>query len=74
MDLKLTEHVKSTISLLYIQKPGEVPIYGTFLAKKTILAFISLKIDIFIFIFIMLTDSHDCGINGKGRPYPILWY
>ena len=22
----------------------------------------------------MLTDFHDFGINGKKRPYPILWY
>ena len=34
MDLKLTEHVRNAISLLCIQNPGEIPIFGTFLAKK----------------------------------------
>ena len=38
MDLKLTEHVKNAISLLYKQNPGEIPIFGTFLAKRSILA------------------------------------
>ena len=51
MDLKLTEHVRNTISILYKQKKkkktGEIPIFGTFLAKKWILAAcILLKIDI----------------------------
>ena len=34
MVLKLSGHVKNTISLLYKPKPGEIPIFGTFLAKK----------------------------------------
>ena len=40
MDIKLTEHVRNTISLLYKQqqqqqqKPGENPLFGTFSAKK----------------------------------------
>ena len=38
MDLKLTEHVRSTISILYKQKKkkkkDEIPIYGIVLAKK----------------------------------------
>ena len=29
------------------KKPGKIPIFGTFLAKNSILAYISLKIDIF---------------------------
>ena len=33
MVLKLSGHVRNTISLLYKQKPGESPIFGTFLAK-----------------------------------------
>ena len=37
MVLKLSGHVRNTISLLYKQKkPGEIPIFGTFLAKKWI--------------------------------------
>ena len=37
MVLKLSGHVRNTISLLYMQKtPGEIPIFGTFLAKKVI--------------------------------------
>ena len=74
MDLKLTEHVRNTISLLHKQKTnkqtnkqtnkktktknknkqtnkqtktGEIQIFETFLAKKSILAYISLKIGIF---------------------------
>ena len=31
--LKLTEHVGITISLLYQQKPGEILIFRTFIAK-----------------------------------------
>ena len=34
MDLKLTEHVRNTIFLLYKQNPGEIPIFGTILAEK----------------------------------------
>ena len=30
MDVKLTEHVRNTISLLYKQKPGEILIFGCF--------------------------------------------
>ena len=47
MDLKLTEHVKNTISLLYKQKTWWNSDIWNFLAKKSILAHISLKIDIF---------------------------
>ena len=36
MVLKLSGHVRNTIFLLYMQKPGEIPIFGTFLAKKLI--------------------------------------
>ena len=46
MVLKFTEHVRNTISLRYKQKPGEIPIFGAFLAKNSILACISLKISI----------------------------
>ena len=54
----------------------------SFLAKKkSILAYISLKIDISgrpYFITSLwshtLADFHDFGINEKWRPYPILWY
>ena len=50
MDLKLTEHVRNTISLLYKQNTGRNSDIWNFLAKKSILAilaYILLKIDIF---------------------------
>ena len=47
MDLKLTKHIRNTIALLYKQKLDKIPKFGTFLAKKSILAYISLKINIF---------------------------
>ena len=36
MDLKLTEHVRNTISLLYRpnKKPGEIPIFETLFSEK----------------------------------------
>ena len=36
MDLKPTEHVRNTISLLYNlkKKPGEIAIFGSFLGEK----------------------------------------
>ena len=30
MDLKLTEHIRNTVFLLYKEKPNEIPIFGTF--------------------------------------------
>ena len=67
MDLKLTEHVRNTISLLHNnkKKTGKIPIFGTFLAKKSILAYISLKfekINIFrsaMFYYIIVTSYVD---------------
>ena len=50
MMLKLTEHVGITIFLLYKQKPGEILIFRTFIAKLWIFwifAYFSLKIAIF---------------------------
>ena len=50
---------------LISQKPGKIPIFGTFLAKKSIfmiLAYISLKIDIFrsaMFNFVIVTSYVD---------------
>ena len=79
MDLKLTEHVRNTIPSFISEKPGEIQIFGSFLAKKSILAYISLKIDIFrsaMLYYVIVTSYvdrfHDFGINGKRRPYPIL--
>ena len=43
---KLTEHVGITISLLYKQKPGEILIFRTFIAKFWIFAYITQKIAI----------------------------
>ena len=45
MDLKLTE--QTPFPFFISKKPGEIPIFETFLAKKSIFAYISLKIDIF---------------------------
>ena len=72
MDLKLTEHVRNTISLPIKQKKkktktkkkkqtGEILIFGTFLAKKSILFYISLKIDIFrsaMFYYYVIVTSY----------------
>ena len=44
------------------KKPGEILIFGTFLAKKSILAYISLKIDIFrsaMFYYVIVTSYVD---------------
>ena len=34
MVLKLSGHVRNTISLLYMQKPGEILIFETFFSEK----------------------------------------
>ena len=85
MVLKLSGHVRSTISLLYKQKTGW---------NSDIWNFFSEKIDFFSILVYFhwnsafwvrqclktslwrhtLTDFHDFGINGKRRPYPIPWY
>ena len=44
MVLKLSGHVRNTISLLYKQKTGWIPIFGTFLAKKLIFFSICLNV------------------------------
>ena len=41
--LKLAEHVDITIFLLYKQKPGEILIFRTFIAKLWIFAYFSQK-------------------------------
>ena len=67
------------------KKPGEIPIFGTFLAKKLIFVFFNLGLFSLKIRFLSpamktslwrhtLTDFHDFGINGKKRPYPIPWY
>ena len=86
MVLKLSGHVRNTISLLNMQKKtGGIPICGTFLAKKWIFCqFWSmftenplsepcqfLKTSLWRHT---LTDFHDFGINRKSRPYSIHWY
>ena len=44
MDLNLTLYVRNIIFFFYKQKQtGEIPIFTTFLAKNSILAYISLK-------------------------------
>ena len=67
------------------EKPGEIPIFRTFLAKNNdfFLKFglFSLKIRFLspamfenVIVTSYLTDFHDFSINGKRRPYPIPWY
>ena len=67
------------------KKPGEIPIFGTFLAKKliflSILVYVHWKSDFWVRPCLKtslwrhtLTDFHDFGINEKRRPYPIPWY
>ena len=46
MMLKLTEHVGIFISLLYKQKPGEILIFRTFIAKLWIFAYFTQKVAI----------------------------
>ena len=85
MVLKLSGHVRNTISLLYKQKTGW---------NSDIWNFFNEKIDFFSILVYFhwnsafwvrpclktslwrhtLTDFHDFGINGKRRPYPIPWY
>ena len=75
--------LETPFPLFISKKAGEIPIFGTFFSEKSILGYISLKIDIFrsamLYYIIVtsyhtLTDFHDFGINGKKRPYLILWY
>ena len=59
MDLKLTKHVRNVISFFLSKAPGEISILGTFYRKKSILAYISLKIDIIrpaSFYYVILTS------------------
>ena len=78
--------LKTPFPFFISKKPGEITIFGTFLAKK---------MDFFFQFWVYfhwkstfwvrpclktslwrhtLTDFHDFGINGKRRPYPIPWY
>ena len=62
MVLKLTEHVRNTISLLYKQKTGWNSDIWNFFRKKSILAYISLKINIFrsaILYYVIVTSYVD---------------
>ena len=81
MDLKLTEHVRNTISLLYKQKQVKFRYLQFFSEKFNFgLHFVENRHFHVGHVFITclwlhtLTDFHDFGINGKRRPYPILWY
>ena len=47
MVLKLTVYVRNVISFFISQNLGEIPIFGTFLAKISILDYVLLKIDYF---------------------------
>ena len=73
MVLKLTSCKRKVISFSYKPKLGEISIFKTFLAKFSILAYISFKIGYFEF-------GHDYdvtyfGMHGKRRHLAIiLWY
>ena len=70
MVLKLSGHVRNTISLLYKLKTGWN--FDLFSLKIRFLSpAICLKTSLWRHT---LTNFHDSGINGKRRPYPIPWY
>ena len=57
MDLNLQNMLETPFPFFISRKAGEIPIFGTFLAKKSILAYISLKINIFrlaMFYYVIL--------------------
>ena len=77
--------LETPFPFLISKKPGEIPIFGTFLAKKliffSILVYLHWKSAFWVQPCLKtslwchtLTDFHDFGINGKRRPYPIPWY
>ena len=81
IDLKLTKHVTNTISLLYRKKTWWNSDIWNFLAEKSILAYISLKIDIFrsaMLYYVIVTSYVDryswFWYQWKRRPYTILWF
>ena len=59
------------------QKPGEVPILKTFLAKFPILAYVLLKIgyfEVWTYLRHILDVCTSFGMYEKRRPLAILWY
>ena len=54
---------------LISQKPGEIPIFRTFLAKFSILAYISLKIGYF-----ELGHDYDVTVTSCLRCWYLFWY
>ena len=59
------------------KKPGEIPIFGTLLAKKSILAYISLKIDIFrsaMFWYDVIRWPIFIILVSMERRHPTLYY
>ena len=85
MVLKLSGHLRNTVSLLYMQKTGWKSDIWNFFSKKidflSILVYVHWKSAFWDWPCLKtslwrhtLTDFHDFGINGKRRPYPIPWY
>ena len=85
MVLKLSGHVRNTISLLYMQNTGWNSDIWNFFSEKmdflSILVYVHWKSDFWVRPCLKtslwrhtLTDFHDFGINGKRWPYPIPWY
>ena len=65
MQLKLTENVRIIFPLIYKPKPGEIPMFKTFVAKFSIFAYISLTIGYF-----ELGDYYDVTVTSYLR----CWY
>ena len=85
MVLKLSGHVRNTISLLYKQKTGWNSDIWNFFSEKmdfcSILVYFHWNSAFWVRSCLKtslwrhtLTDFHEFGINGNRRPYPILWY
>ena len=85
MVLKLSGHVRNTISLLYMQNTRWNSDIWNFFSEKmdslSILVYVHLRSAFWVRPCLKtslwrytLTDFHDFGINGKRRPYSIPWY
>ena len=74
--------LETPFSFLTSKKSGEIPIFGTFFSETINFGLYFLENRHFsrrpYFITSLRrhtsTAFHDFGINGKKRPYPILWY
>ena len=81
MVLNVTVLLETSFLSFISKKPSEIPIFRTFLAKNSILAYISLKIaklgkignyDVIVTSYMGYLSLF--GMYGKRRPIAILWY